>query len=216
MKRFLSEQERQEVDIRVAEAEKKTGAQIVCAVVERCDAYAELPWKAFALGASMAGLAIVLLGLMRPGWTAPSDPLPAVMTTLAGGASLALLSIWTPGFGRLLLDGHRVEAEVRQYAESLFLTRELFATRGRTGVLLLVSLFERRVVVLPDTGLASCLSRDNLHKVITGMSGPLASGQVSRALEGGLGALEQDLSASSTDRSRANEIPTTIIEEKGQ
>jgi len=29
---------------------KRTGAQIVLAVVDRSDVYAELPWKAFALG----------------------------------------------------------------------------------------------------------------------------------------------------------------------
>jgi uncharacterized membrane protein len=46
------------LDQRIAEVEKLTGVQIVIAVIERSDAYPELPWKAFALGAAVAGLAV--------------------------------------------------------------------------------------------------------------------------------------------------------------
>ena len=52
MKRTLTDLERNGLDQRVAEAEKRTGAQVVLAVVKRSDTYAELPWKAFALGAA--------------------------------------------------------------------------------------------------------------------------------------------------------------------
>ena len=35
-----------------ARVEARTGAQLVTAIVARSDAYVELPWKAFALGAA--------------------------------------------------------------------------------------------------------------------------------------------------------------------
>src|SRR5512139_2835893 len=144
MKQNLNEQERKQIDLRVAEAEKRTGAQIVLAVVERSDVYAELPWKAFALGAALAGLAITVLDLLRPAWQSPIGMLLSVSATLLAGAACALACISLPGFARLFLDAHRAEVEARQYAESLFLSREVFATRGRTGILLLVSLFEHQ------------------------------------------------------------------------
>ena len=71
-----------------------------------------------------------------------------------------------PPFARLFLAAHRRDLEVRQHAQSLFLTRELFATRARTGVLILVSLFERRIEILPDTGLHARVSEADWRGVV--------------------------------------------------
>ena len=68
MKHLLSETDRTLLDKRIAETEKQTGAQIVLASVLRCDSYAEIPWKAFALGASIASLATVFLDLFVLHW----------------------------------------------------------------------------------------------------------------------------------------------------
>ncbi len=215
MEQILSDQERDVLNRRVADAEKRTGAQIVLAVVQRSDAYAELPWKAFALGAAAAGLAAVLLTMMRPGWQANFTVLLAVVATLAAGAAFALLCVWSPGFARFFLDAHRAETEVRQYAQSLFLAREVFATRGRTGILLLVSLFERQVVILPDTGLTKRLSREAQQTIVGRMTTALATGLVGRALEQGLQSLEENLAPSAAGAPRENELPDAIIEETG-
>ena len=215
MKRTLTDLERNGLDQRVAEAEKRTGAQVVLAVVKRSDTYAELPWKAFALGAASAGLGTVLLGLLRPGWQTSLAVLFAVVATLGAGAACALLCIALPKFARLFLEAHRAEVEVRQHAQSLFLSREVFATRGRTGVLLLVSMFERQVVLLPDTGLDKRLSRNAMHDIVARMTAVLATGQVSSALEKGLQGLEEHLAATAAGAARENELSNAIIEEKG-
>lgn len=215
MKQNLNEQERKQLDLRVAEAERRTGAQIVLAFVERSDVYAELPWKAFALGAAAAGLAVTALDLLRPGWQAPSVVLFTVTATLLAGAACALLCVMLPGVARLLLDAHRAEVEARQYAESLFLSREVFATRGRTGILLLVSLFERKVIMIPDTGLSRRLSREASQAIITRMTPLLASGRVANAFEAGLAGLEESLKATVPAGTIENELPNGIVEEKG-
>jgi len=215
MQRILTDQERIELDRRVADAERRTGAQIVLAVVKRSDTYAELPWKAFALGAAVAGSGVFLFDLLRPGWHTSIAVLLAVVSTLATGAACALLCVALPRFARLFLDAHRAEVEVRQHAQSLFLSREVFATRGRTGVLLLVSMFERQVVLLPDTGLDKRLGRKAMHDIVARMTTALATGQVSSALEKGLQGLEEHLAATAAGASRENELPNVIIEEKG-
>ncbi|HSH71098.1 MAG TPA: hypothetical protein VK997_14350, partial [Deferrisomatales bacterium] len=154
MGRTLTGQERERLEGRVAEAEARTGTQLVVAVIDRCDTYPELPWKAFALGvvaASLAGWAARVA--LVPGTLAPGEALAGTVAVLAAGAAAALLSVFLPAFARLFLDAQRAELETRQYAESLFLSRELFATTRRNGVLLLVGMFERQVVVLPDRGL---------------------------------------------------------------
>jgi Predicted membrane protein len=215
MKKILNNQERSRLDKRIAEAEKRTGAQIVVAVIKRSDSYSELPWKAFALGAAMVGLSISAVDMLRPGWAFGTSVLFTVATTLAAGIASALFCVYLPRFARLFLDAHRAEAEVRQYAESLFLSHELFATSRRTGILLLVSLFERQVILLPDTGLNKRLSRKAMQKIIAQMTPLLASGQVTRALENGLIKLAGILTVKTPGKSRKNELRQEIIEEKG-
>lgn len=215
MKYNLTAQEKEHLERRTAEAEERTGAQIVLAVIERSDAYPELPWKAFALGAAVGGLAAVVLELLQPGWTAFPGGLRAVILALGAGAACAFGAVVLPGFARLFLDGNRAEMEIRQYAESLFLSRELFATGGRRGVLVLVSLFEHRVVVLPDRGLGERLGTGALREIIAPMTAALAAGRVGSALEHGLAGVERVLGPTGTGQGGENELPDGIIEERG-
>jgi putative membrane protein len=215
MQRNLNDEERNLLDRFVAEAERRTGAQIVLAVVERSDVYAELPWKAFALGAAGAGLLVAALDLLRPGWHSSALVLLSVTATLLAGAVCALACIALPGVARLFLDAHRAQVETRQYAESLFLSREIFATRGRTGILLFASLFERQVVLIPDTGLSGRLGREASQRIIARMTTLLASGQVANALQAGLAGLEDALGPAAPAAAAGNELSNRIVEEQG-
>jgi putative membrane protein len=53
----------------------------------------------------------------------------------------------------LLIPAELAEVRVRRRAALAFLDEEVFRTRERTGILLFLSLFERRVVVLGDQGI---------------------------------------------------------------
>jgi len=215
MKHTLNDEERRRLDQRIADAEKRTGVQIVLAVIERSDAYAELPWKAFALGASIAGLLVLVMNLLWPLTSPGTAALLAIIMILAAGAGFALLSVMVSDFARLFLHSHRAEVETRQYAGSLFLSRQLFATRERKAVLLLVSLFERQVVLLSDTGLTRKLNQEATEIIIKHMRPYLAAGQTARALEAGLKKLEEIVSSNVQPGVSVNELPNDIIEEKG-
>lgn len=212
MKPILTEEERRHLDKLVATAEQQTGAQIVLAFVCRSDVYAELPWKAFALGAGLAGFATTLLDLIQPAWTTSHSILITTIAILAAGACCALLCVAVPAFARLFLDRNRAETEVRQYAESLFLSRELFATAKRTGVLLLVSLFEHWAVLLPDSGLKGRLSADAQQAILARLTEVLAAGQVCRALEEGLSRLEAALGQGTMGK---DELSNAVVEGEG-
>lgn len=214
MKRTLSDQDRNRLDALIADVEKHTNTQIVLAVIQRSDIYAELPWKAFALGASVTGLLVFILDLLFYSWY-PLLTVPiTVAGILAGGIVLALLTVLIPGFAKLFLSSFRGEVEVRQYAESLFLSRELFATRNRTGILVLVSLFERKVVILPDRGLSDHLTTDAMQSMLAAMTVFLKQSEISRAFEVGLEQLSHIL-VINDQGSGENELSDDIIEEKG-
>lgn len=212
MKKVLLEQDRDRLNKRIREAEGHTGAQIVLAVINRSDSYAEIPWKAFALGVSLACLAVFSLNEFH------AMILVAVTVILAAGGVCALLTVFVPDFARIFLVSHRAETEVRQYAQSLFLKREIFSTKNRRGVLLLVSLFERQVVVLPDKGLGERLTSDAINEIIAPMRPHLMQGQIMEALEASLAQMTQLLEPTAPTGHETmddNELSDEIIEEQG-
>jgi putative membrane protein len=216
MKQILSHNDRSHLEKRIAEAENLTKSQIVLATVKRCDNYMEIPWKAFAFSASVAALVVFLLNLLLPVWQSNLVILFSIVAILAAGAFFALLTVKFHGVARLFLSGSRAETETRQYAESLFLEKELFATSERTGILLLVSQFERQVIILPDKGLRDRLSKDAMKNIITRMSQPLVRKEMRRAFETGLDGLINILEPSATAGEIKDELSNKIIERKGE
>ena len=213
MKNILSETDRSLLDKLIAEAEEKTGAQIVLATAKRSDSYAEIPWKAFAFGISVAGLAVFLFDLFALQCVTNAMILISVAAILAAGVILVLLTLVFPSFARLFLSEHRKETETMQYAESLFLSHELFATKSRLGILLLVSRFEKQVVILPDTGVRIRLSVDAMNSIISKMTHHLRKNEIGNALKTGLDELVATLSPSASVGKEGNELSNEIIGE---
>lgn len=215
MKQHLTENDRALLDRRIAETEKQTGAQVVLASVKRSDSYAEIPWKAFAFGASISGLLTLYLDLFVLGWLTETLIVFSVAVILATGLLFVLLSVFFPGFATLFLSPERKETETMQYAESLFLSRELFSTEGRRGILLLVSLFERQVVILPDKGVRDRLNEEVLKEVISNMTLHLRRRELRQAMETGLDGIGAALGSPVPGQSGKNELSDEIIEEEG-
>ena len=214
---FLNQAEIAAVDARIAAIEAATGVEVVAAVIGKADAYPELPWTAFAVGASLAALATVMADTLRPDWALVPATLLAAVTILGVGAVCALAAVFIPAFARLFLRATRREVEVRQYARSLFLERELFRTRERTGILILVSLFERRIELLPDTGFADAVTTADWDQVVLRMTPCLSDQRPAVALLEGLSGVE-DLLARRGYAARGrdtNELPDQPIELKG-
>ena len=182
-----SDKEQQEINGLAQQFERATGAQAVAAVVGKADAYPDIPWKAFALGVGLAALAVMLDALLRPGWA--GAPVRDVLVILAAGVSCALAAAYLPRFARLFLHRGRAAGEVRQYAQGLFLQRELFRTTERAGILFMVCRFERKVYILPDTGITRHLARGELNPVIAAMAPHLAQWQTVAAFREGFEAM---------------------------
>ncbi len=215
MKHMLTDTDRSLLDRRIAETEKQTRAQIVLASVLRSDSYAEIPWKAFAIGVSLASLIMIFLDLFVIGWITNSLILSSLAVIMATGAIFALLSVLIPGFGKLFLSPQRKETETMQYAESLFLSNELFSTEDRRGILILVSQFERQVVILPDKGVRDLLNTEVLEVVISIMTRHLRRNELRQAMEAGLEGIHSALGFEVPDWEDRNELSNEIIEEDG-
>jgi putative membrane protein len=165
----------------------------------------------------LAGLAMVVADAVRPQWLTANATLIHTVSILSAGGASALLAVFVPAYARLFLRPTRRDAEVRRYAEALFLRHELFKTRERNGVLILVSCFERKVEILADTGLHRSISEAEWRPVIARMTPLLREQHYALALHEGLAATEELLAAKGL-KARAgaeNELPDRPIDEKG-
>ena len=215
MKPVLSEDDKSQLEKRIAEAEKLTKIQIVLATVKRSDSYPEIPWKAFALGVSITGLLVFSLDMILFSWIQDIAVLVSVVAILAVAAFVVQMTILFPRFARLFLSGSRAESETRQYADSLFLSRELFSTVRRTGILLLISQFERKVIILPDKGLRNYVSDDDLKRIIGQMKRSLQQNKFRQAMEIALDEIIRIAGQLPSDEQVKNELSDRIIEAKG-
>jgi|SRR5436190_1352368 len=214
---LLSRDETETIDAAIARVEARTGVQVVTAIVGKADAYAELPWMAFALGVSVAALVSVLVDRVRPDWITAHVALLTTVAILAVGGASAMTAVFVPAYARLFLRPALRDLEVRHYAQSLFLRRELFKTRARNGILILVCMFERKVEILPDVGLYGRVAGEDWNRVIAVMAPLLRQGRFADALHAGVGMLGKVLAAKGF-AGRAggeNELPGGPIEEQG-
>jgi putative membrane protein len=181
---YLTEQARQDVTAMVAETEAKTGAQVMTVVVGKSDSYPEAPWKAFALGAALTALPAI--ALLPRDWDPAVAAFLGAVAVLGGGASLALLATLIPAFGRFFIDVLRAETEAMHFAQAQFFSRGLGRTRGRLGVLILVCLFERKVVILADDGFDGRVGPRDWQDIADRMTPLLRARRIRGALRTGL------------------------------
>ena len=206
------------VAARVAALERAHGIEVATASIAKADIYPELPWRAGALAASITALVVAIGDVLRPDWVTSTTLLVSLATVMIVGAGVSLLTIFAAPFARLFLSRARAEVEVRQFAHAFFLERQLFRTRKRIGVLILIARFERRVEVVADIGYEGRIAAAEWGSLIPPMVPHLRDGRADDALIAGLEALDALLASRGFvgDGHEANELPdATMHEDEG-
>ncbi len=169
----------------VAEAEQKTSGEIVPYFVEESDEYPSALWKGTALGALTGPLlaeAIYFLG----GFWGRLMPLWIALPAAAGGALGFLLAAYVPAVKRWMAGDGLLDLRTRQRAEMAFLEEEVFHTRDRTGILLFLSVFEHRVVVIGDSGINRQVEQGQWDGVVQTVVAGIRAGKPGEALVSGI------------------------------
>jgi putative membrane protein len=211
----LSEREESQIRERAGQVETRTGVQVLAVVTGKSDTYPEVPWRAFSLGAALATLSIATAPLLGIGGFTRS-PLLWATAPLGVGMVLAVATIFLQPAARLFLGEARTVGETRQFAQSLFLERNLGRTRSRTAVLVLVSQFERRAAVVADQGVLDRVPTTEIDLISAAMDTTLARTTASIALADGLAALEETLRRHGfAAAERGDEIEDEFLETEG-
>jgi putative membrane protein len=173
------------IEAAVRDVERRTAGEVVPYAVESSDTYARGLWIAATLGALLAGIAAAALHRVAGGW---GDAWAAwiALPPLVGAAAGWTAALGAPALRRGLVSAEVLEERVRQRARAAFLDEEVFRTRERTGVLLFVSLLERRVVVLPDRGIAARVPPAEWEAVVAAVVAGMRRREPGRALADGI------------------------------
>jgi putative membrane protein len=183
---LFTETERRAIADAAANAEGSTSGEIVPYVVGACDDYPETGWKAAVLGALAGGgggVAVHYLG----GFWGGSPWLWVILPLLVCAVAAAVLARWSDDLRRWLIGNRVLDLRARQRAETCFLDEEVFATRDRTGILIFVALFERRVVVMGDAGINRAVPEGAWNHVVDDLIAGIRAGRPAAALTAAIG-----------------------------
>jgi putative membrane protein len=203
--RSFGDADRRAVHEALAEAERRTVGEILPVVVERSDPHPAADW--------LAALCTLLIGsLLLEGWLPWGRPALLLAAQLALGASGFALARCLPGFKRLFVFERRATEVAGEQAFQEFYANGLHKTEAATGVLLFVSLFERRAIILADAGIDSKVTAGFWADVDDSILDGVRAGSLRAGLVAGIRRAGEVLAEHfpSPDGGR-NEIPDRII-----
>jgi putative membrane protein len=178
---FLTESDRERIVAAVQAAEKSTSGEIVPMVVASSYHYP----VADHVGALTLALPAALIGTPLIGtrlWLGSSNMWVFIgLFTVLFSLAQVLVKRW-PALKRLFLSRREVNEEVEEAAVTAFFRHALYRTREATGVLIFVSVFERKVWVLADRGINAKVEQSTWDAVIRGVVAGIKAGRQGDAL----------------------------------
>jgi putative membrane protein len=172
--KFFTAEEQERIQQAVMAAEKKTSGEIVPMLVSASGHYAEVELSGLVIGLVVGTLAAFI-------W---HDPWGSVQTYLLWpvvGAVLGLAVCSVPSLKSHLIAKQRITDAVHSRSLAAFTGHGLHYTKAHTGILILASLLERRVVVLADKGINERVSAGTWDEVVQILTAGLKSGNACEA-----------------------------------
>jgi putative membrane protein len=168
----------------VRRAEERTAAEIVPVGVAKSARYEVATWRGGTIAALLAFVGGVLLLQFYEGGSLgrPSAAWIVVGSALTVGVIGALATMFVDPLRRLFVGEALLTESVRRRALQFFVQEEVFETRDRTGILLFVSLFERQIEVVGDTGIHERVRSDDWDEVAARVREGLRTGRLTDGL----------------------------------
>lgn len=198
---FFSEEENRRIESAIADAEKKTSGEIVAMVVDRSGDYRDVVMIMSLIAASLASVypselvyaaSTHIIPRILPAfkWFSAIPDGMRYMTGLVSFIAMIVILFFPfrfllmrfPSVTRLFINDRRRESETRERAISAFHEKGLSNTKDATGVLFLISLFERKVYVLADHGIYEKISQHQLDGYVSSIAHGISKKNACEAL----------------------------------
>ena len=165
----------------VTAGEAESAGDIVPYLVRASDVYPGAVWRAATLGA-LAGAVLAWLVERQLG-TWPASLFATIVLPPAAGAALGILAVHLlPALRRWLIGKELLALRVQQRAAATFLEQGVHRTTHHHGILIFLSVFERRVVVLADSGIHERVDDGEWERLTARIIGGIRAGDPAGAL----------------------------------
>ena len=173
----LSSDQQASIRAAVSKAEARTSGEIVPLLVAQSDDYREAAAQAAAVIAAALALALALIIQDTSVWFFLPAAFVLYFPALAAVRRLPLLKLaFTPAA--------RVSEVVRQQAMRVFYEKGLHRTRDANGILIFISLLERKVWILGDRGINAVIPPERWVELASALGSGIRRGQLTEALVG--------------------------------
>ncbi|MBN1446533.1 MAG: TPM domain-containing protein [Bacteroidetes bacterium] len=162
---LFTEEDKKRIADAVKEAETRTSGEIVPYIVGQSDSYPEAWLRGGSLFAFFVLFVFSVINIGTDWWLPFSIAEVGALTVVAFGIGAAL-AVWVPVMRRAFIPDATEQQRVDERAAIAFLEEEVFSTRERTGILIFLSLFERRVRILGDTGINELVKKEEWDEIV--------------------------------------------------
>lgn len=163
--KFFSKTELEQIEAAVQAAEKTTSGEIVCLIQSASYHYP----MGNVIGAAALSLPLSLAAAPLAGawlWLGPQNMWLFLSLFAVCFPMFYFIVGRTPRLKRLFISRREMEEEVQEGATTRFFLHGLYRTREANGVLLFISVFERKVWVLADHGIHARIPQDQWQSIV--------------------------------------------------
>ena len=151
---MISNKEKEEIRKLISEAEKKSHSELVPMIVGKSDNYPAAQFRAAIIVSFIFSLALYYspLSIINPVY---------FLWIQVPGLLLGYYLGSIPSITRYLISKQEIEYEVTQRAIEAFFEHNLHTTEKHNGVLIFISLMERKIKIITDTGVKEKIEQNN-------------------------------------------------------
>ena len=199
----FTNQQKQAIKEAVQEAETKTAGEIVPFFIQSADDYEESNVRA----ALVFGiLTLALMAGLSFSWSLPFviTPWEVSIGGIVAGLFGYLLSRFIEPIKKLFTSKEQMIEKVEIRASQAFLNDEVFNTKDRTGILILISHFEHMVKVLGDSGINAKVKKEDWQEVVDLIITGIKSNDPTTGIVNGIKKCGDLLQSSGVDKPEGN------------
>lgn len=183
--KLLTDSGKEQITQAINEAEKVTSCEIVVTEVAACDDYnsARFIW----------GILCLFIAYIIAYYFTPLDGI-WLLVSQAGGFIIGFFVFGNiPAMKRLFIPSRKMDSETHYRALSEFYQQGLYKTRQENGILLMLAVFERRVIVLGDRGVNAKVNQAYWDGIRDQIIGAIKQGSAGLAITEAIKSMANDL-----------------------